>query len=148
TAACGLAERTNAMHSALSLLGGFGLGASLMYLFDPEQGRRRRALVRDKAVRAAHRAEEGLCKLGRDLSNRPSGLPAEAKGVFAGEEVPDAVLVERVRSKLGRVVSHPHAIHVQAASGRVSLSGPILAHEVKPLLGCVSSVAGVKGVEN
>jgi hypothetical protein len=136
------------MNTAWSLLGGFGLGAGLMYLFDSQQGRRRRALVRDKAVRAAHQAEEGLGKLRRDLANRVTGLAAEAKGLLSGEEVPDAVLVERVRSKLGRIVSHPHAIHVQAANGRVTLSGPILAHEVKPLLDCVSSVAGVKGVEN
>lgn len=29
-----------------------GLGAGAMYLLDPEQGRRRRALVRDQIVRA------------------------------------------------------------------------------------------------
>jgi hypothetical protein len=136
------------MNTAWSLLGGFGLGAGLMYLFDPQQGRRRRALVRDKAVRAAHQAEEGLGKLRRDLANRVSGLAAESKTLLTGEEAPDAVLVERVRSKLGRVVSHPHAIRVQAANGRVALSGPILAAEAKPLLDCVSSVAGVKEVEN
>src|SRR5262245_25900730 len=136
------------MNTAWSLLGGFGLGAGLMYLFDPQQGRRRRALVRDKAARAARRAEEGLGKLRRDLANRAVGLAAEAKGLLGEGEVSDEVLAQRVRSRRGRVVPHPHAVRVQAAGGRVTLSGPILAAEVKPLLDCVAAVAGVKGVEN
>ena len=35
----------------LCLLGGLGAGAGLMYIFDPVQGRRRRALLRDQGVR-------------------------------------------------------------------------------------------------
>ena len=38
---------------AAALLGGIGIGAALMYLLDPDRGRRRRALVRDKAVHFA-----------------------------------------------------------------------------------------------
>jgi gas vesicle protein len=34
--------------SFFALLGAIGAGAALMYFFDPETGRRRRALVRDK----------------------------------------------------------------------------------------------------
>lgn len=34
----------------------FGLGALAMYLLDPEQGRRRRALMRDQLVHAKRRA--------------------------------------------------------------------------------------------
>jgi osmotically-inducible protein OsmY len=53
-----------------------------------------------------------------------------------------------VRSKIGRVVSHPGAIEIAADQGSVTLRGPILAGEVDGLLSCVSSVKGVKGVEN
>ena len=34
--------------SFLALLGAMGLGAALMYLLDPDSGKRRRALLRDK----------------------------------------------------------------------------------------------------
>ena len=53
-----------------------------------------------------------------------------------------------MRSKVGRAVSHPHAIRVSVREGRVSLSGPVLAHEVDDLLSCVSAVRGVEEVEN
>jgi hypothetical protein len=34
----------------------FGLGALTMYLLDPQQGRRRRALIRDQINQVSHRA--------------------------------------------------------------------------------------------
>src|SRR5258705_7024260 len=44
-------------------------------------------------------------KAGRDLSNRAQGLVAEAKALASR---PDrSVLCERVKSRIGRVVSHP-----------------------------------------
>lgn len=39
----------------LSGAAGAGIGALGMYLFDPDRGKRRRTLVRDKAVRAWRR---------------------------------------------------------------------------------------------
>jgi uncharacterized membrane protein len=53
-----------------------------------------------------------------------------------------------VRSKVGRLVSHPGALEVTARDGRVTLQGPILAHEVDCLVRGVSSVPGVTGVDN
>jgi hypothetical protein len=72
------------MKSGLSLLAGLGLGASLMYIFDPRMGRRRRALVRDKAVRLAHKAEEAAEVVGRDFKSRAQGLGAGDLSVLVG----------------------------------------------------------------
>jgi hypothetical protein len=58
------------------------------------------------------------------------------------------VLVDRVRSKLGRIVSHPGAIHVTAQNGNVTLSGPVLSAEVPELLVCVNRIQGVNDVTN
>jgi uncharacterized membrane protein len=56
--------------------------------------------------------------------------------------------VQRVRSKLGALVSHPSSLDVKAENGRVILSGPILAREVDGLLKRLSSMREAKAVEN
>jgi len=132
----------------LALLAGVGVGAGLMYLFDPRMGRSRRTYVRDQARSLWQEAREGLDTLSQDVSNRASGLAAEARSRLTGEDVSDEVLCQRVRSYLGRVVSHPGAIKVTAQGGRVTLSGPVLGDEAAQLLSGVRSVPGVKDVEN
>jgi uncharacterized protein YjbJ (UPF0337 family) len=128
-----------------------GLGAGLMYFLDPDRGRRRCALARDQFVHALHEIDDAIGVVSRDVRNRSRGKWARIRtlpGRMAGEEVPDEVLVERVRSKMGRSVSHPRPIEVTARRGRVTLSGPILAHEVGPLMSAVASVPGVVDVED
>jgi hypothetical protein len=132
----------------LALIGGIGLGAVLMYMLDPDRGRRRRALVRDQLEHAANVVPDAVDATVRDLSNRTRGLVAELSSMFDSEDASDEVLTERVRSKMGRAVSHPHAIAVTANQGRITLRGPVLADEIKGLLSCVSSVKGVRDVEN
>ena len=70
-------------NSALMLLVGMGLGAALMYVLDPERGRRRRALLRDKMIAATNDANRALGKTARDLRNRAQGVVAEAGGALA-----------------------------------------------------------------
>jgi hypothetical protein len=128
----------------LALIKGMGLGAGLMYFFDPDLGRRRRALVADQFTHACCSLEDFFGKATRDLSNRARGMTAELGHRFDREPVPsDEVLVERVRSILGRYVSHPRAIEVAAMNGHLVLRGPILAGEVDGVLRAVSSVRGV-----
>jgi hypothetical protein len=127
-----------------------GLGAGLMYFLDPDRGRRRRALVRDQMIHALNAIDDAIGVISRDLGNRSRGAWASVESLparFFGEDVPDEVLAERVRSKLGRYVSHPGSIGVSAYEGRVILSGPILAHEVDGLLAAVARVPGVRRVE-
>ena len=59
----------------------FALGAALMYIFDPQQGRRRRALVRDQFVHAGHQIGDAASGVAQDLSNRAYGLYAETRGL-------------------------------------------------------------------
>lgn len=63
-----------------TLLSGLGLGAGLMFLLDPERGRRRRALVRDKAVHYGKVTQRKLRGTSQHLSNKTHGLAAEVKG--------------------------------------------------------------------
>jgi hypothetical protein len=68
-----------------ALLGGIGLGAAVMYVLDPQGGRRRRALARDKAVAFANEASRVVGARSRDLANRAKGVAAEARSKMADE---------------------------------------------------------------
>lgn len=136
------------MNRAMSIMTGAGLGLGLMYLFDPQEGDRRRALVRDQLARLRNKTRDATGATARDVRHRARGVVAEIRGRFTEGQVDDGVLAERVRSKLGRVVSHPRALDVTATQGRVTLSGPILRDEVDPLLAALRRVRGVREVEN
>src|SRR5687768_4718196 len=49
---------------------GVGVGASAMFLLDPDRGARRRALLRDKAVRAKRKTRDAADATARDIANR------------------------------------------------------------------------------
>jgi uncharacterized membrane protein len=132
--------------SGLSAIAAIGIGAALMYFFDPNRGARRRALVRDKTVHLLNKTVEAADTTRRDLTNRAQGLAAEARARFADGDADDVVLVARVRAEMGRVVSHPSAVLTTARDGRVTLSGPILADEADHLLSHARSVRGVREV--
>jgi osmotically-inducible protein OsmY/predicted transcriptional regulator len=125
-----------------------GFGAGIMYLFDPNRGRTRRAIARDKAASWCSSSSEMVSRTAQDLKNRAAGVASSTKTMWKSEAVPDQKLEARVRSKMGRYVSHPHAISVHADNGRVSLSGPILAHEAPKLLKCAKSIPGVQSVDD
>jgi hypothetical protein len=124
------------------------LGAGLMYLFDPNKGHRRRAILRDKFQHLVGRAEEAIGITACDIAHRAEGLAAEARSMFTSEDLPDGRLVGRVRTRMGRCISHPRGILVTADHGHVCLTGTIPADELKPLLAAVSSVRGVRSVDN
>jgi hypothetical protein len=136
------------MTRVLRALGAFCAGVGAMYLLDPERGRRRRALVRDKAVRLAHETEEAIEMTARDLANRSRGVMHAVGSIVASGTPDDDTLVQRVRSRIGRVVSHPRAIDVACRDGGIVLSGVVLERELGSLLRVARNVAGVTSVRN
>ena len=134
------------MNKGIVLLSGIGVGAGLMYVFDPDRGGRRRALMRDKVESAANKVTDYAEKMSRDIRNRAQGLAAETAAIFNDGEIQDDVLVERVRAEMGRVPVHHGALKVTAAKGIVTLSGEALASELPPLMAAIRNVRGVKDV--
>jgi hypothetical protein len=115
-----------------------------MFLLDPGRGARRRARIRDMAVHGSNVTVRTIGKVGRDGWHRLYGAGASIRRAIQRTPVNDDVLVERVRSKLGRLVSHPHAIAVSAANGSVILKGPVLEREAEQLLRTVRRISGVR----
>src|SRR5687768_4064795 len=131
--------------STRDLVTGAAVGAALLFVLDPNRGARRRAMLRDKLVRAGRVAGEGAGATARDLSNRAQGVAATVRRRLSHEHVSDDVVCERVRAKLGRASSHAHALDVDVSDGCVTLRGPILASEVDRVL---AAAAGVRGVQD
>lgn len=134
------------MRTRGSVLAGAGMGAGLAYFLDPDRGARRRARVRDSLVHTATMTRRALGAAGRDVAHRTYGTAASLRHLVRHEPVDDEVLVERVRAKLGRHVSHPHAIDVNAVDGVVMLSGPILEREADAVIHAVERLDGVRDV--
>ncbi len=132
----------------VTLISGVGLGVGASYFFDPERGRRRRARARDKMLSAAHVTGGAIDTTSRDVANRTQGLLAGIRSRLTRDDVIEPVLVERVRARIGGVVSHPSSIEVTAADGRITLRGPILAHEVDRLIRRVAVVRGVRSIDS
>src|SRR5262245_53945328 len=131
------------------LLAGAGVGAGIVYLFDPQAGRRRRALARDKVQSAFAKGQDAFDVTRRDMANRARGLVAEGRAAVRRESPPsDDVLAERVREKLGHYASHPGSIAVTVVGGCVLLEGPVLASEVDRLVRAAARVRGVRDVES
>ena len=129
-----------------ALLAGAGLGALLMFIADPDRGARRRALVRDKAVRGVRVGGRAITATAADLANRTRGFAAEARGAWQHDAPDEARLIERVRATLGRTCSHPRAIDVTAVDGEITLRGDVLSSEADAVLAAVDAVRGVEDV--
>ena len=129
-----------------ALLAGAGLGALLMFIADPDRGARRRALVRDKAVRGVRVGGRAIAATAADMANRTRGIAAEARGAWQREEPDEARLIERVRASLGRACSHPRAIVVTATDGEITLHGDVLSSEADAVLAAADAVRGVEDV--
>lgn len=129
------------------LLIAMALGATGAFMLDPQQGRRRRALLRDRMVRGIREGREFRDAAAKDLRARAQGVAAQLRALRGGP-VADDVLVARVRARLGRYVAHPRAILVTVRGGIATLTGDILAAEHPRLIGALRSVSGMADVED
>lgn len=78
-------EVSKIMRGVIAILAGLGVGAGLMYLLDPDRGNRRRALIRDKAVKLNRQTREAVGGKVTDIGNRAKGMLHEARSAFDKE---------------------------------------------------------------
>ena len=131
-----------------TLLVTLGLGAGLMYFFDPQQGNRRRAQVQNQINRWINDLDASIDTGKRDLRNRTRGVLSEMTARLSDQDAPDWILEERVRSNFGRISNNTRAIDVRADGGHIYLSGPALRADRDDILKAAARTRGVYGVED
>lgn len=134
----------------MSLAGGLAMGALAMYIADPSQGRRRRALLQDKVTSATHKTSQLMNQTLADTRHKLTGLQAEAMKMISPRQakpIDDHVLEARVRSRLGRSLSHMHDVQVHADQGVITLSGNISPEDKAQVIDLVEAIPGVESVQ-
>lgn len=138
-------------YNLITTISAVAVGAAAMYYLDPEQGRRRRALVRDKVTSASLQTTDATAAQARRMANHAKGWTSRLTSRFSSTGAPRTArqLHNRIRSRLGHLVSHPKAVNVEVIDdGRILLTGHILENELDALLTGVEGVPGVRHVAN
>ena len=128
-----------------------GLGAGFMYLFDPEQGRRRRAMARDRGAAFFRRAGTRAERTGRAVGAQTYGVAQKARHLREGEkDFDDTTLARKVETEIFRDAEAPKGqVDVNVVDGVVYLRGELQETEmIDALVDKARKVSGVKGVEN
>jgi hypothetical protein len=126
-----------------ALLRGALVGAAATYFFDPDVGRRRRALVRDRIVHWLAVVRQELESELHDLRNRTRGAVASVRRIGAAPKSSDEAIAGRIRARL-RSLEHPGAVRVAVREGRVHLAGPVLPRDAERARRIVRHVRGAQ----
>jgi hypothetical protein len=128
-----------------------GLGASAMYFFDPQQGRRRRNTALDrlrstekKAVKTAHREASYA-------ASKVQGTIKEVVHTNRDNPNPDDVtLADRIESELFRDERVPKGkININVAEGTVELRGQVDSqNDIDYIVKQVKKISDVKDIHN
>lgn len=130
----------------IGMLLGLGAGTAAAYLADPQLGKRRRAALARNTGKFFKKAVQATSDSLIDAQNHLAGAIAGIKRNLEHREASDQVIEQRIRSRVGRVVSHPRKIHVVSDRGVATLWGVVLEKEVSSLIETVERVPGVREV--
>jgi hypothetical protein len=134
------------------MLAAGGTGAALAYLFDPEQGRRRRHVLRDRTLALGRRGARRAARRAEYAGGVAQGVRHRASAVVGREqrEYDDVTLARKVESEIFRPADAPKgAVSVSAHDGVVELRGKLASEEqIEALAMAAAQVEGVARVEN
>jgi hypothetical protein len=128
-----------------------GAAAALTFFFDPNQGRRRRAIARDRVAGLARRGRRQLDRRRRYLAGKVEGIAHRADLTRREAPPPDDVtLARKVETVIFRDRDVPKgSINVGVAGGVVTLRGEADSPEtIEALEREAASIPGVQSVEN
>jgi len=125
------------------------VGAAVAYLWDPQNGRGRRARLNDQLRARARDAREDVERKARYVQSTAEGK-VEALRHGGGTPADDRALADRIKSEvLGGSRFENHQVVVEAVDGVVTLRGQVAdAQQAEELVTAVRAVPGVNAVEN
>jgi hypothetical protein len=128
------------------------LAAAATYFFDPQNGKRRRAMTRDRVAALFRRAGRKGERAGRAVAAEATGFAAKAQHLQEEEkpQLDDVTLARKVESELFRDEDVPKGrININAEYGKVVIRGEVDRPElISELEERVRKIQGVQGVEN
>jgi BON domain len=137
--------------SPISVLVGAAVGAAVVYLWDPQRGKARRALLIDWSAARLRRGWQEVNRLARSAGNTAAATPNRMVALRSGPRPADDItLRDRVESEIFRDRDLPKGqINFDVASGIVTVRGSVdNAFQIATIEKAVLKVPGVNGVEN
>lgn len=139
--------------SGWAMVAGALAGALTVYLFDPQRGKARRAILVDWTSARLRRGVQSLNQLGRYSANTASAMPQRMISLKSGQRRPtpdDLTLRDRVESEVFRDPELPKGeINFDVSNGIVTIRGAVEnAFRIATIEKAVFKVPGVTGVEN
>ena len=128
------------------MLLGLGAGTVAAYLTDPDFGKSRRTALARNAGKFLKKAALVAADSLSDSEHRLAGVVAKVRRNFEQGKTSDQVIEQRIRSRIGRVVSHPRKVHVLCDRSVATLWGLVLEQEASRLIEAVKRVRGVREV--
>jgi osmotically-inducible protein OsmY len=125
---------------------GSGTGAAAEYLLDPEQGKRRRHVLRDWTTARVRRGSHELGKKRRYMMGKAQGVAADATPPGRdSSELNDPALEAKVESELFKPADAPKdTVNVNVEHGVVYLRGEVT--DRKQLEELIARARGIDGV--
>ncbi|HEV7771554.1 MAG TPA: BON domain-containing protein [Solirubrobacterales bacterium] len=132
-------------------LAGSGAGAAAEYLLDPQQGKRRRHVIRGWTLARLRGAVQMLGRQAKYMGGKGLGIAADATPPGRdSSELNDPALAAKVESELFRPADSPKgSVDVNVESGVVYLRGEVASQEqLRDLIERAQAVDGVARAES
>jgi osmotically-inducible protein OsmY len=146
----GRAKTSGVSTKAVGAAGAVGLAAG--YFLDPDSGKRRRHIARDRAIAVIRRGADRTRQEAEYRAQQAEGKVEAAKSKAAPEKpaANDQALAERVKSEIFQPADAPKgSVNVNVEDGVVYLRGEVKRpEEISKLVEEAGAVDGVRGVEN
>jgi osmotically-inducible protein OsmY len=145
------ASRGSRASQATAFLAGAGAGAAGQYLLDSREGKRRRHVLRDKALSKVRRGAAESERRARYLAGQAAGVAAEATPPARdASELNDAALAAKAESELFRPADAPKgSVNVNVEDGVLYLRGAVDSEdELADLVSRAQAIEGISRVEN